>query len=40
MEVSAKTGANIKEFFKDLAYVTAVGKKSKEESTKATIPLP
>ena len=31
MEVSAKTGGNIKEFFKDLAYMTAMGKKHKDE---------
>ena len=29
MEVSAKTGDNVKEFFKDLAYMTAGGKKGK-----------
>lgn len=33
MEVSAKTGHNIKEFFKEMACVIAGGKKSKEEST-------
>ena len=32
MEVSAKTGDNVKEFFKDLAYMTAGGKKGKEET--------
>ena len=31
MEVSAKTGHNIKEFFKELACVIAGGKKAKEE---------
>ena len=31
MEVSAKTGHNIKEFFKELACVIAGGKKTKEE---------
>ena len=31
MEVSAKTGSNIKEFFKELACVIAGGKKSKDE---------
>jgi len=31
MEVSAKTGNNIKEFFKELACIIAGGKKSKEE---------
>ena len=31
MEVSAKTGHNVKEFFKDLAFMTAGGKKGKEE---------
>ena len=34
MEVSAKTGANVKEFFKDLAFLTAGGKKSREEPSK------
>lgn len=29
MEVSAKTGHNIKEFFRELAFVIAGGKKSK-----------
>jgi GTPase SAR1 family protein len=33
MEVSAKTGSNIKEFFKELACVIAGGKKSKEEQS-------
>ena len=33
MEVSAKTGANVKEFFKDLAFMAAGGKKSKDETT-------
>ena len=33
MEVSAKTGHNIKEFFRELAFVIAGGKKSKEEVT-------
>jgi GTPase SAR1 family protein len=33
MEVSAKTGHNIKEFFRELSYVVAGGKKSKEEPT-------
>lgn len=33
MEVSAKTGHNIKEFFRELAFVIAGGKKSKEEAT-------
>lgn len=32
MEVSAKTGNNIKEFFKDLAMVIANGGKKKEEA--------
>jgi GTPase SAR1 family protein len=31
MEVSAKTGHNIKEFFRELAFVIAGGKKVKEE---------
>lgn len=31
MEVSAKTGHNIKEFFRELSYVVAGGKKTKEE---------
>ena len=31
-EVSAKSGQNIKEFFKDLAFVTAGGKKNKEDA--------
>lgn len=31
MEVSAKTGHNVKEFFKDLAFMTAGGKKGKDE---------
>ena len=31
MEVSAKTGNNIKEFFKEMACVIAGGKKSKDE---------
>ena len=31
MEVSAKTGTNIKEFFKEMACVIAGGKKSKDE---------
>jgi GTPase SAR1 family protein len=34
MEVSAKTGHNIKEFFRELAFVIAGGKKSKEETSK------
>ena len=34
MEVSAKTGHNIKEFFRELAFVIAGGKKSKEEASK------
>ena len=33
MEVSAKTGSNIKEFFKEMACVIAGTKKSKEEPT-------
>ena len=33
MEVSAKTGHNIKEFFRELSYVVAGGKKTKEEPT-------
>ena len=33
MEVSAKTGHNIKEFFRELSYVVAGGKKTKEETT-------
>jgi Ras-related protein Rab-6A len=33
MEVSAKTGHNIKEFFRELAFVIAGGKKSREEVT-------
>ena len=33
MEVSAKTGSNIKEFFKEMACVIAGGKKSKDETT-------
>jgi GTPase SAR1 family protein len=33
MEVSAKTGSNVKEFFKDLAFMTGGGKKSREEPT-------
>lgn len=33
MEVSAKTGHNIKEFFRELSYVVAGGKKAKEEPT-------
>lgn len=31
MEVSAKTGNNIKEFFKELSYVIAGGNKKKDE---------
>jgi hypothetical protein len=38
MEVSAKTGSNIKEFFKDLAYMTAVGKKEKAEGKTQVAP--
>lgn len=38
MEVSAKSGANVKEFFKDLAYMTAMGKKSKDEPSKPAQP--
>lgn len=39
MEVSAKTGTNIKQFFKELACVIAGGgKKSKEQATKNAIP--
>lgn len=33
MEVSAKTGHNIKEFFRELSFVIAGGKKTKEEPT-------
>ena len=33
MEVSAKTGQNIKEFFRELSFVVAGGKKAKEEPT-------
>ena len=33
MEVSAKTGHNIKEFFRELAFVIAGGKKNREEVT-------
>lgn len=33
MEVSAKTGNNIKEFFKELAVIIAGGKKSKDETS-------
>ena len=33
MEVSAKTGVNVKQFFKDLAFMAAGGKKSKDETT-------
>jgi GTPase SAR1 family protein len=33
MEVSAKTGHNVKEFFRELAYVVAGGRKGKEEPT-------
>jgi hypothetical protein len=33
MEVSAKTGHNIKEFFRELAGVIAGGKKSKEDAS-------
>lgn len=47
MEVSAKTGANVKEFFKDLAFMAAGGKKAKDEtatsksqSTTVTAPAP
>lgn len=32
MEVSAKTGSNIKEFFKELACIIAGGKKNKDDS--------
>ena len=32
MEVSAKTGHNIKEFFKELSYVIAGGNKKKDET--------
>jgi hypothetical protein len=31
MEVSAKTGHNIKEFFREMSFVIAGGKKVKEE---------
>jgi hypothetical protein len=38
MEVSAKTGHNIKEFFRELAAVIAGGgKKAKEEAAKPTV---
>jgi len=41
MEVSAKTGNGIKEFFKELACVIAGGKKTKDEvSTKQSIANP
>jgi hypothetical protein len=33
MEVSAKTGNNIKEFFKELSYVIAGGNKKKDDTT-------
>ena len=36
MEVSAKSGQNIKEFFKELAIVIAGGRKSKEETPTTT----
>lgn len=36
MEVSAKTGYNVKEFFKDLAFLTAGGKKTKDEPAAKT----
>ena len=36
MEVSAKTGTNIKEFFKQMAGVIAGTKKSKDEPTAKT----
>ena len=36
MEVSAKSGQNIKEFFKELAIVIAGGRKGKEEPTPAS----
>jgi hypothetical protein len=40
MEVSAKTGSNIKEFFKELAYVISGGgkKAAKEEPVAANKP--
>ena len=40
MEVSAKTGHNIKEFFKEMACVIAGGKKAKEEPAAATKAAP
>ena len=41
MEVSAKTGASIKEFFKDLAYTIVVGnKKTQKEEPKVQPQLP
>lgn len=36
MEVSAKTGSNIKEFFKEMACVIAGAKKTKDEPTPKT----
>lgn len=35
LEVSAKTGHNIKEFFRELAFTIAGGKKLKEDPSKA-----
>jgi hypothetical protein len=33
MEVSAKTGSHIKEFFKDLAFMVAGGKKTNDDAS-------
>ena len=40
MEVSAKTGLNIKEFFKDLAYMIAVGNKKTNPAETRAPPQP